>query len=184
MAAATRSRAPLARHLSLLDEVQRLPELRSFDAGRFLSALAEEVAGLPDAAAQLDCLKQARAAVDRFAEKAMGIHLTHILAETPAPPQLRTLLATTVTAYADNLPLLQSRVAPTFQRMDPRRGDEWTAAIVTAAGQVLALREQLRAGVAAQQQQAEHEAQTAPPPEARAQVELPKDDRFSLLEID
>jgi hypothetical protein len=129
--------------LNQLDEVQHLHELERFDATRFLDALERELGDgdetLQRLAAQLDGLHQALQRIEQFTVKAMAIRLTHLLSREPVPPQLRTLLSTTVANYADDLKLLRQR----FGRSVSAPSLE---AIVQAAAQVLDTRQRLRIG--------------------------------------
>lgn len=99
--------------LGLIDQVQHLRELDTLDPTRFRDLLLADLGPhdetLPTLGAQLEGLRHALAATERFAGKAMGIRLTHVLANAPVAPQLRTLLATTVTSYAGNSTLLRRR---------------------------------------------------------------------------
>ncbi|MCC6995689.1 MAG: hypothetical protein IT370_13855 [Deltaproteobacteria bacterium] len=141
--------APL-RALRQLDEVQHLRQLEGLDAGALFAGLAAEVAEpapttLEELGRQLDALRDVLAAIDAFAQKAMGIRLTHVLAAAPLPPQLRTLLKSTVLSYQHDLPLLRSRVAAALGRVEPATGAAVTADVMDAADRVLALRTDLRA---------------------------------------
>ncbi len=141
--------APL-RALRQLDEVQHLRQLEGLDAEALFAGLAAEVAEpapttLEELGRQLDALRDVLAAIDAFAQKAMGIRLTHVLAAAPLPPQLRTLLKSTVLSYQHDLPLLRSRVAAALGRVEPATGAAVTADVMDAADRVLALRTDLRA---------------------------------------
>ncbi len=138
------------RALRQLDEVQHLRQLEGFDAGPLFAALAAEVAESPAATIdelgqQLDALREVLLTIDGFAQKAMGIRLTHVLAAAPLPPQLRTLLKSTVLSYQHDLPLLRSRIAAALGRIDPATGAAVTADVMDSADRVLALRTDLRA---------------------------------------
>lgn len=138
------------RALRSLDEVQHLRQLEGLDAGPLFAALAAEVAesapATPgDLGQQLDALRDVLPTIDAFAQKAMGIRLTHVLASAPLPPQLRTLLKSTVLSYQHDLPLLRSRVAAALGRVDAATGAAVTADVLDAADRVLALRTDLRA---------------------------------------
>ncbi|MCS6913071.1 MAG: hypothetical protein RMK29_21260 [Myxococcales bacterium] len=138
--------------LALLDEVQHLFQLQAFQPGPFLAAAAQEAVprqeSLEAVAEVLDALRALLDAVDAFSRKAMGIRLTHLLADSPAPPQLRTLVVHTVTAYAGNTDLLRRRLAATL-RMERAAAEALAEAVGAAADEVLALRCQLREGVLA-----------------------------------
>jgi regulator of protease activity HflC (stomatin/prohibitin superfamily) len=140
--------------LAALDQPQSLSDLQRFSPAAFAQGLAEEVAGgeetLADLGARLDALQKLLEAVDRFAQKAMGIHLNHVLATAPVPPQLRTLLMTTVNRYVGDLDLLRSRVQAATARIST---PTLTEDILGAAAQVLALRAEVRAVVLEQARQ-------------------------------
>jgi hypothetical protein len=129
------------RALRILDEVQHLPQLERFEPAAFVAAAEAEIAapggGLDALAGQLETLRGGLGAIDRFAQKAMRIRLLH--AGDGLPPQLRTLVQTTIVAYQADLPLLRSRIA--------RAAGDATDGVLAAAGQVLATRAALRAGV-------------------------------------
>lgn len=130
--------------LSLLDQVQHLRELEALDPERFLAALASDLSTrdetLQTLGALLDRLRQALGAVEEFTRKAMGIRMTHVLASAPVTRQLRTLLSSTVTSYADDLPLLRRRLSGS---VDEGLLNE----ILAAAESILALRQALRTGI-------------------------------------
>lgn len=138
--------------LALLDEVQHLFQLEAFQAGPFLAAAAEEAVpreeSLEALGEVLDALRAALGAVDAFSRKAMGIRLIHLLAASPAPPQLRTLVMSTVTAYAEDTGLLRRRLAAAL-RMDRAAAEALAEAVGAAADEVLALRRHLREGLLA-----------------------------------
>lgn len=129
--------------LDLLDPVQHLRELQTFEPARFLTRLREEAGAmaptLPSLIARLDGLRHVLGALEHFARKVMGIRLTHVLATAHVAPQLRTLLATTVTSYAGGTELLRRRLAGS---LPPAVLD----AVIEAAGQTLALYTELRDG--------------------------------------
>lgn len=130
--------------LSLLDQVQHLRELEAFEPERFLAALAADLSTrdetLQTLGALLDRLRQALGAVEEFTRKVMGIRLTHVLASAPVTRQLRTLLSSTVTSYADDLTLLRRRLSGS---VDEGLLNE----IIAAAETVLGLRQALRSGI-------------------------------------
>lgn len=139
--------------LGLLDEVQHLRELDALVPERFLAALAAELLPLaPDdrtllgLEGQLDGLLQALGVIERFAEKAMGICLTHVMATQPVSRQIRSLVMATVTSYAADLGVLRARLGGALPAaaLDAVLGD---------AERVLALRQVLRDGVFALTQQ-------------------------------
>jgi hypothetical protein len=137
--------------LRLLDEVQHLPQLESFDPQRFVARAGEELARmtgetLDDIGAQLDAVGGALVEIDRFTQKCMGIWLDRALANVPAPPQLRRLFGATIVSYDGNLPLFRSRVADALLRIDPAAGAA-VAELSAAAEQVLGARGSLRAGM-------------------------------------
>jgi hypothetical protein len=129
------------RALGILDEVQHLPQLERFEPARFVAAVEAELAapggGIEALAGQLEALRGVLGAIDRFAQKAMRIRLLH--AGDALPPQLRTLVQTTIVAYQSDLPLLRARIA--------RAAGDATDAVLAAAREVLATRAALRAGV-------------------------------------
>src|SRR5262249_4227416 len=132
----------------MLDQVQNLPQLEAFDAQRFLSevssfGLAETVG---EVGAQMDRLRALLDEVDRFAQKAMAIRL-NLLATDPLPPQLRTLLKTTVIAYHGQVDLLRGRVATALARIDRHTASEVTERVMEAAERVLSLHATLRDGI-------------------------------------
>jgi hypothetical protein len=132
----------------MLDQVQNLPQLEAFDAQRFLSevssfGLAETIG---EVGAQMDRLRALLDEVDRFAQKAMAIRL-NLLAADPLPPQLRTLLKTTVIAYHGQLDLLRGRVATALARIDRHTASEVTERVMEAAERVLSLHATLRGGI-------------------------------------
>ncbi len=139
----------------LLDEVQGLAPLDGFAVDHFLGQLADELAA-DDAAtlAGLEArdgrLRAALAAIDAFASKSMRIRLDHVLAaDTSVAGRFRTYLATTIIDYDGDLGLLRQRVAAAAARVDPRGAADLAATVADAAGQVLAVRAELRRGVLA-----------------------------------
>lgn len=124
--------------------MQHLRELEALDPERFLAALASDLSTrdetLQTLGALLDRLRQALGAVEEFTRKAMGIRMTHVLASAPVTRQLRTLLSSTVTSYADDLPLLRRRLSGS---VDEGLLNE----ILAAAESILALRQALRTGI-------------------------------------
>lgn len=132
--------------LRWLDEVQHLHELERFDARRFLEALELELGDGEESSAhvgvQLDALHEVLRTVEQFTVKAMAIRLTHVFSSEPVPPQLRTLLSTTIVAYAEDLGLLRRRFA---RSMSASLLNELTE----TAAQVLSLRQILREGALA-----------------------------------
>jgi hypothetical protein len=138
--------AGFPRALRVLDEVQHAAQLERFDPGRFAAALGEEAPPPGQALAELggllDATRGLLADVDRFVEKSMRIRLNQL--EGPLPPQLRTLLSSTIVAYAGDLRLLRERVAGILARLDPRTAAAATDRVLDAAGQALATRAALR----------------------------------------
>lgn len=124
--------------------MQHLRELEALDPERFLAALASDLSTrdetLQTLGALLDRLRQALGAVEEFTRKAMGIRMTHVLASAPVTRQLRTLLASTVTSYADDLPLLRRRLSGSVD-------EGLLSEIIAAAESILALRQALRTGI-------------------------------------
>lgn len=139
----------LPRAVRLLDEVQNLAQVDGFDAAAFSDAVRRELgppgATLAALADPLDGLRDLFAQIDLFAQKSMRIRL--VLASDSLPPQLRTLVQTTIIAYERDLPLLRSRIATALSRIDPSRAGETTDRVLAAAEQVLAARATLRRGV-------------------------------------
>jgi hypothetical protein len=136
------------RALRLLDEVQHLAQLERFDATAFLDAAREEMnppgATLSALTAQLDGLRDLLGAIDAFAQKSMRIRVTRL---DGLPPQLRTLLYSTVVTYERDLPLLRARVASALARSEASAGADASARILQMAEAVLAARAALRRGV-------------------------------------
>ena len=132
----------------MLDEVQSLAELEAFDAQRFLRQAGEfgPAETLAVLGAQLDRLRALLDAVDRFAQKAMGIRLNQLAAD-PLPPQFRTLLKTTVVAYHGQTDLLRGRVAAALGRIDRQAAAGVTERVLDAAERVLSVHATLRSGV-------------------------------------
>jgi hypothetical protein len=132
----------------MLDHVQTLPQLEAFDAQAYLQEAAAlgPAETLAELGGQLDRLRAALDAVDRFAQKAMAIRLNQLSAD-PLPPQLRTLLKTTVIAYHGQLDLLRGRVASALQRIDPTMASGATERVMDAAERVLSLHATLRGGL-------------------------------------
>jgi hypothetical protein len=138
--------SPFARARSLLDEVQGPAQLESFESARFAALIAEEtppvgrtLAGLGEV---LDALRGLFGDVERFVEKAMRIRL-HQLPE-PLPPQLRTLLSSTIGAYARDPGLLGERVGAIVTRL--RRAAD-AEPILDAARRTLEARAALRQAI-------------------------------------
>jgi hypothetical protein len=133
----------------LLDEVQHLEKLERFVATDFLAAAREAVeppgATLAVLASQLDALRGLLTEIDRFAQKSMRIRLGG--SSDVLPPQLRTLLHSTVLAYERDLPLLRARVAGALARLDPSNAGEVADRVIAMAETVLAARATLRQGV-------------------------------------
>lgn len=127
--------------------MQHLRELDALVPARFVAALSAELLPLaPDdrtlagLAGQLDGLLQALGVIERFAEKAMGICMTHVMATQPVSRQIRSLVMATVTSYAADLGVLRARLGGALPAaaLDAVLGD---------AERVLALRQVLRDGV-------------------------------------
>jgi hypothetical protein len=91
-----------------------------------------------------------------------------------APP-FRTYLSSRVLDYDGDLDPLRARVVEVASRVDPDGAPGIGAAIVDAAGEVLALRRCLRQGVMAL---------TPPRSEPEPVEEPPTPDRFELIELD
>lgn len=132
----------------MLDEVQNLPQLEAFDTQLFLReagkiAPAETITAV---GVQLDRLRALLDDVDRFGQKAMAIRL-NLLAADPLPPQLRTLLKTTVIAYHGQVELLRGRVSAAMARIDRRTAGEVTDRVMEAAERVLSQHAALRGGI-------------------------------------
>src|SRR5262245_54845381 len=109
----------------LLDAVQSLGQIESFDADAYAARLVEELDGGPVTLASLEAsdeaLRAAFGAIDAFATRCMKIRLDHLLAgDTSVAPPLRKVLAGTVTNYAGDLGLLRERVLSVAVRVDPR----------------------------------------------------------------
>lgn len=168
--------------LAALDQAQHLRELEAFEPARFLTPLRDEAGALeptlPGLVSGLEGLRQILGAVEHFARKAMGIRLTHVLANAHVAPQLRTLLSTTVTSYVGNTELLRRRLASSLPAAVL---DE----VVAATERTLALYTELRAGVLATVQGLA----AAPPPwlgQALRDRSLPEPERrrLRLLRVD
>jgi len=140
---------PPFRSLRLLDEVQHLHQLETFAPEPFVQGVAAEVAEMEDASAddlahKLDAVRGVLGEIDGFAQKCMGIRLTHALAAAPLPPQLRTLLKSTVLSYQSDLPLLRTRLAAALGRLDAATSAALLAGVMDAAERVIAGRADLR----------------------------------------
>ena len=127
----------------ILDEVQNLTQLDRFDPAAFIAAARGELGApgstLEQLGAQLDGVRGLLAEVDRFAQKEMRIRVIPL----DLPPQLRTLVHTTIVGYERDLALLRGRIAPALARL----GSDAVDAVMQAAEQTLATREPLRAGL-------------------------------------
>ncbi len=132
----------------MLDEVQNLLQLEAFDAQRFLQQAGEmlPIDTLEALGVQLDRLRSLLDAVDRFAQKAMAIRLNQLSAD-PLPPQLRTLLKTTVIGYHGQIDLLRGRVATALGRIDRATAASLTERVMDGAERVLSLHATLRGGL-------------------------------------
>jgi hypothetical protein len=132
----------------MLDFVQSLAQLEAFDANAWLqeaSALGPAET-LGELGALLDRLRLRLDEVDRFAQKAMAIRLNQLAAD-PLPPQLRTLLKTTIIAYHGQVDVLRGRVATAMQRIDRSMASAATERVMDAAERVLSLHATLRGGL-------------------------------------
>ena len=127
----------------VLDEVQNLAQLERFDPRAFAGAAEAELpaagTSLDELGSQLDGMRAALDAIDRFAQKEMRIRLIRV----DLPPQLRTLFQTTIVSYERDLPLLRDRVAAAVARLGAGPIDE----VMQAAEQTLATRARLRLGL-------------------------------------
>lgn len=130
----------------LLDRAQRLSQLDELDVDAYADQLRAELAALPattlaEIEARDDRMRAILGSFDAFASKAMRVRLEHLAVDWPAlTAQFRTLLATTVTSYVDQLERLRGRVAGSAARQDPHRADELADVVVDAASLVLAQR--------------------------------------------
>lgn len=140
------------RALSPLDAAHQLPSLLALDPARIAAELDAEAEALPHATlaelgGALDQLRDAIETVDRFTQKNLHVRLDHALADEPVQPQLRTLLTSTVTSYARDLPLLEQRVMAALTRATPKTAEAATARVVAAARAVLESRTTLHAAI-------------------------------------
>jgi hypothetical protein len=138
--------------LRLLDQVQHLSQLESFDQAAFLDAVAADVSSLAGetlsaVGEELDALRGFFDPIDRFAEKDMNIRLTQSLGADPLPRELRLLLRSTILSYTRDLPLLQGRVGAALARIDRHTAAEVTDRVMAAARSVLETCASLRNGV-------------------------------------
>lgn len=130
----------------LLDRTQRLSQLDDLDVELYADQLRAELVAMPattlaELEARDDRLRATLASFDGFASKAMRIRLEYLAVDWPAlTAQFRTLLATTVTSYIDQLDRLRLRVASSAARQDPARADDLAEVVVDAAARVLAVR--------------------------------------------
>jgi hypothetical protein len=158
----------------LLDEVQRAKQLEAFDPKKLAEAVAEDpAAGSPELLAALG------EELDRFAEKAMRIRFS---ASTDAfTREFRTLFTTTITSYANDLPLLRGRVRAALSRSGEADVDGVSERVMIAAESVLGTLATLRQILADAIQRA------APPPPEPEKPEEPSDpvaNRFAMLDLD
>jgi len=165
----------------LLGEVHRLAQVEAFDEDGFIERLRAELASYDDAPATDEArdakLRAALAAIDAFACRAMRIRLDHLLADdTSVAGPFRSYLATRVVDYVGDLERLRARVAQVCAHNNPGGAATTAAAITGAAGDVLALRERLRARVL-------ELARAAEPPEQPAE-DRPEPTFFELIELD
>ncbi len=126
----------------LLDAVQSLVQIDSFDPDAYAERLAAELAGRVEAVATLetrdDGLRAALTAIDTYVSRCMRIRLDHVLAgDSSVATPLRKVLAGTVTSYADDLEVLRQRVLSVAMRVDARRADDTADAVVAIARRVL-----------------------------------------------
>ena len=130
----------------LLDRTQRLAQLDELDVEAYGDQLRAELALLPaetlaDLEAKDDRLRAILASFDAFAGKVMRILLEHLAVDfPPLTAQFRTLLATTVTSYANDLGRLRVRVAASAARQDPYVAERLASAVVDAADRAIELR--------------------------------------------
>ncbi len=127
------------RSLRELDEVQHLRQLEAFSAEALVAAVGRDLALLGADSDELDLVRAVLVAIDPFIEKCMGIRLTHVLADSSVPAQIRTLLKATVLSYQGDLGLLRQRVAAAVARLDGSLTDR----VMDAAERVLRLRIEL-----------------------------------------
>lgn len=141
------------RSSQLLDAAYNLAQLESLSSRRYADQVRVDVGDAPAATfealeARDGALREALAAVDAYAVKAMRIRLDHALAnDSSVGKPLRTTLAHTVTSYALDLDLLRDRVAGAAARIDPAGAATTALAVVAAARATLEARHLLRAGV-------------------------------------
>jgi hypothetical protein len=126
----------------LLDAVQSLVQIDSFDPDAYAERLAAELAGRVEAVSTLetrdDDLRTALTAIDTYVARCMRIQLDHVLAsDSSVATPLRKVLAGTVTSYADDLGVLRQRVLSVAMRVDARRADDTADAVVAIARRVL-----------------------------------------------
>jgi hypothetical protein len=132
----------------LLDQIQTLATLAAFDAGDYTRELEAE---LPADLAALDAvLSTALRDIDELAARIARLQLDHALADdTSIGPPTRRVFATTITAYAANLPLLHDRVRDVAARGGSREPDAIAERVVDAARATLALRASLHDSILA-----------------------------------
>lgn len=126
----------------VLDAVQSLGQIETFDPDAYVARLAEELDTGPVTIGSLEAtdaaLRGALLAIDAFSGRCMRIRLDHLLAgDTSVAPPLRKVLAGTVTNYAGDLGLLRERVMSVASRVDPRGADDTADKVVETARQVL-----------------------------------------------
>jgi hypothetical protein len=134
-----------------LDEVQRPEQLERFDPDQLVAtASAEQRAPgttLAELGEQLDALRGLLDEIERFTEKSVRIGLQRSADGLPA--KLRTLVHSTVISYADNLPLLRSRIGAALARVNVPGAEDLVERVVELAERALAVRASLRQGVLA-----------------------------------
>ena len=126
----------------LLDRVQTLTAIEAFDPTSHAPLVEQELAG--DLEARDAALATALAQIETLIARVMRIRLEH--AADALPAATRRVFASTIAAYADDLPLLAQRVGDAVARS---RAPVAVDAVMAAARDTLALRGQLRDGVLA-----------------------------------
>ena len=138
---------------AVLDQVQSLARIEALEAdpAAYARAVADEIvpaASLGELEARDHELAVALAQIDTALTRVMRVRLDHALAsDTSIGAPTRTVFASTIGKYANDLPLLAQRVREQAERGGAAHPDDIATLVVDAARASLALRETLRTPV-------------------------------------
>ncbi len=138
---------------AVLDQVHSLAKIEGLEAdpGAYAAAVADEIAAassLAELEARDHELAVALAHIDTTMIRVMRVHLEHALADdTSIGGPTRSVFASTIGKYANDLPLLAERAREQAVRGGAKHPDDTATLVILAAQATLALREALRTPV-------------------------------------